>query len=105
MSSRFDTERDGDPHGEIDLLRTRLEAAHTGFVEASRTHGAEIEQLKTILEAAEKDAARYRWLLTNAYVGIAPYPKPHEVWCLKLPAPQGANLDAAIDAAMTKEPT
>ena len=52
-------------------------------------------------DALKADAARYQWLLSNAYVGIAPFPKPHEVWCTKLPNPAGCNcLDAAIDAAM-----
>jgi hypothetical protein len=52
-----------------------------------------------------QDAERYRWLAVNAYVGIAPHPKPHEVWCLRLPNPRDcANLDAAIDAAMKEKP-
>jgi hypothetical protein len=53
-------------------------------------------------EALRADAERYRFLQSNAYVGIAPYPKPHEVWCLRLPNPKdAANLDQAIDAAIT----
>ena len=65
---------------------------------------AEIADLTRQLEDARKDAERYRWLTCNAYVGIAPYPTPHEVWCMRLPNPANChNLDAAIDAAMTNE--
>lgn len=57
-------------------------------------------------EALRRDAERYRWLQTRAYVGVAPYPKPHEVWCLRLPNPKGFNnLDAAIDAAINAKET
>lgn len=59
------------------------------------------EVMESVRDALAADAARYQWLLSNAYVGIAPFPKPHEVWCTKLPNPAGCNcLDAAIDAAM-----
>ncbi len=52
------------------------------------------------VEALRADAERYRFLQSNAYVGIAHHPKPHEVWCLRLPNPKdAANLDQAIDAA------
>ena len=60
-----------------------------------------IASLIAELEEAQKDAARYRWLSVNAYVGIAPHPKPHEVWCIRLPNPsECADLDGAIDAAI-----
>ena len=60
-----------------------------------------IASLIAELEAATKDAARYQWLSVNAYVGIAPHPKPHEVWCIRLPNPTDcADLDGAIDAAI-----
>jgi hypothetical protein len=60
-----------------------------------------IAHLLVEVDALKRDAERYRWLTVNAYVGIAPHPKLHEVWCLRLPNPHDcANLDAAIDAAM-----
>jgi hypothetical protein len=60
-----------------------------------------IAQIEAELAACKRDAERYRWLTEKAYVGIAPYPKPHEVWCLRLPNPKSFNnLDAAIDATM-----
>lgn len=56
------------------------------------------------VEALRADALRYRFLQNGAYVGIAPHPKPHEVWCLRLPNPKdAANLDQAIDAAMSAQ--
>jgi hypothetical protein len=69
----------------------------------ARNHEAAntIADLVSELEAAQRDAARYQWLAVNAYVGIAPHPKPHEVWCLRLPNPSDCNnLDTAIDAAI-----
>lgn len=62
-------------------------------------------ELKAENERLRGDAARYQWLTVNAYVGIAQHPKPHEVWCLRLPNPNNCNnLDAAIDAAMKGQP-
>ena len=60
--------------------------------------------LKREAEELAADAARYRWLAENAYVGISLYPMPHEVWCLRLPNPAKCNnLNAAIDAAMKQD--
>ena len=61
----------------------------------------ETKALTVERDALAQDAQRYRWLTDNAYVGIAPHPKPHEVWCMRLPDPSGSNnLDTAIDAAI-----
>ena len=59
--------------------------------------------LRVERDALKADAERYRIVLSLAYVGIAPHPKPHEVWCLRLPNPTGCTtLDAAIDAMKGK---
>ena len=61
-----------------------------------------LQQTKQI-DALKADAERYKAVLSVAYVGIAPHPKPHEVWCLRLPNPTGCTtLDAAIDAMKGK---
>ena len=63
--------------------------------------GSVVERAQRLFLKA--DAERYRIVLSLAYVGIAPHPKPHEVWCLRLPNPTGCNtLDAAIDAMKGK---
>jgi len=49
----------------------------------------------------KRDAARLESLAARAYVGIAPYPRQHEVWCIELPNPKSCNdFVAAVDAAI-----
>lgn len=85
-----------------DMEHAQFKIAHLAKQEFEATVTPTVVlQLLDRLEKAEGDAARYQWLLEKAYVGIAPHPKPHEVWCLRLPNPKGCeNLDAAIDKAM-----
>jgi len=85
-----------------DAEALRADAAY--WEEEARRYCGNADRWHARVTELERDAGRYRWLLSNAYVGIAPHPDPHEVWCLRLPNPKGCNnLDAAIDAAIAKE--
>ena len=83
-----------------------MEDARDFYMDKSKALQAENEQLRVSNEKLEADAKRYQWLCENAYVGIAPHPKPHEVWCTRLPNPNGCNsFDSAIDQAIHKAET
>ena len=62
----------------------------------------------TRLEAAERDAARYRWLRDGEPYADDVCP---DIWCVQYQSEgepvgmEGSELDAAIDSAMQKEPT
>ena len=71
-----------------DTLRAQLEAAQQVIAEAATTCG----QAQARAEAAEADAARYRWLRVN-----------EQDRCDAFLAGAYEDLDAAIDAARTKE--
>lgn len=54
----------------------------------------EVYQLRSALTASEKDAARYRWLREHRYTDFPGKGNPRFMI--------GADMDAAIDAAMEK---
>ena len=70
-----------------------------------------VRSLLDALEASERDAQRYRWIRARANVD---YPVRHGAPGISINMPEGGNachypvhsdLDAAIDAARTGEPT
>ena len=87
--------KENSPGGWIDDLRKENKA----LLKANLDCIDHFNTLKADYDALKADAERYKAVLSVAYVGIAPHPKPHEVWCLRLPNPTGCTtLDAAIDA-------
>lgn len=80
--------------GEFDILDETDRSRWLGALQQAYDAG------RNKAEKYKEDAERYRWLKALAYIGIAPYPKPHEVWALRLPNLIGCtDLDAAIDKA------
>jgi len=59
-----------------------------------RALAAERDALRSALTASEKDAARYRWLREHRYTDFPGKGNPRFMI--------GADMDAAIDAAMEK---
>ncbi|WP_155640640.1 hypothetical protein [Burkholderia pseudomultivorans] len=76
-------------------------AAARGAADRIESDAKLIGQLRAKLEAAEKDAERYRWVRSemlpfNAYASGNPN------WTFPGYGPRGANLDEAIDAALAQ---
>ena len=68
---------------------------------------AEVERLRKEVEALRADALRYRWLRLQHWdeADVACVKRPKDAVKLGHDCPSLERLDAAIDAAMTKEPT
>lgn len=76
-----------------------------GPTEIDERAAKELRRLHAENKKLKRDSARLQLLFSRAYVGIAPHPKPHEVWCLRLLNPKECNDDfyAVIDAAMEEK--
>jgi len=95
-----------DPCGETTAELIDAKAALTAYTE---NRLAEISRLTAELEEARKDAGRYRWLrnesrkMGNRVPHISQHPFIEWLDETEYPYWPEVGLDAAIDAAMTKE--
>jgi hypothetical protein len=85
-------------------LIERVEAAEARCAEL-QSHQDDYDRAHAGIEAAERDAARYRWLREqhwhNSSLHVLSNPNKHHN-LLGLDCPSGERLDFAIDAAIAK---
>jgi hypothetical protein len=89
--------RVANPSTEIAALRERIAKQDVDIAE----NDALIDSLRERIAGMEKDAERYRWLRGEGF------DRPAHMWVTTLPAGTpivNSDLDAAIDAAIAKEP-
>ena len=104
--------RDTEFQAAADDIVRRLRAVSSTEIETmyslTREAAADIYCLAARLAAAERDAARYRWLAENcadeADANMRTDDPPVLVWCSPYSKTWRTELDATIDAALERQP-
>ena len=88
------------------VLDDEPERADTNSEYIAAANPAVVIELITMLREAQKDAARYRWLLANSFMGIGQWGKDWDLQLTDQPLPAPDHIGEVsdwIDAAMQRD--